>query len=432
MQSPQAEKALMGALGYYPDAITGTLAELEPDDFYTPHRGAIWAVARDLVRDRQAVEVTRLIRELQKRGTWNPAVETVVKVEMTTAAAADHAAQHAATVADLASRRRLLRAVNRAHILIEEHPGDASDVLVAVRESIAEVTPKDDAARTGGPLSWRALVAEFEAEHDRGHERGINTPWYDFDAVVGGLRGGRVYVFGGRPGQGKSALALSIAQHAAMLGHPALIISKEMPSVDVTGRLLSAGAEVDLHTINGRRMDRYDRARIHDHVKGLGDLPLAVDAKPRRLSAMRSVIRTHHQRNGLSLLVVDYLQLVRTDNPSRTREQEVAEVSRAMKELALELDCAVVLPAQLNREVAKRADGRPNMSDLRDSGQIEQDADVVTLIHREPDRLPNGDLNPRSGVMDLIIDKNRHGPTSVVTVGWRGGYGSVTDLRVSS
>ncbi len=424
LQSAQAEKALLGALGYYPDAIAGTLASLDAAAFFNPHRAAIWSVAQGLSSDRKPVEQTQIIRELVRRGAWNAAVETAMKVEMATAAPSMYAPQHAATVADLADRRRLLRAIHRAHILIEEHPGDASDVLVAVREAIAEVTPKDDGERSGGPMSWSSLVAEFEAEHDRGHERGINTPWTDFNDITGGLHGGRLYIFGARPGTGKSNVALAIAHHAALLGKPSLIISKEMPSVDVTGRIVSAGAEVDLHAVNARRLDRYDRGRIRDYTKRIGKIPLYVDARPRNLSIMRSVIRTHHQRHGLGVLVVDYLQLVRAD--ARSRQEEVAEVSRALKELALELNCAVVVPAQLNRESTKRADGIPTMADLRDSGQIEQDADVVALLHRPLDE------EGKSKLIDFIIDKNRHGQTGKFSALWKGGYATISDLRDSA
>lgn len=430
LYAPHAEKALMGALGFYPDALAGTLAELDPADFYRPARGAVWAAAREMSANREPVEATRLIRELVRRDEWNSVAETVVKTEMATAAPASHAAEHAATVADLAQRRRILRAIHRAHVLVEEHPGDASEVLAAIRVAITEAAPAEQPDQTGGPLHWPALVAEFEHEHDHAHGRaGIRTPWREFDNATGGLHPGRVYVFGGRPGSGKSTAAIGVAVHAAMLGHPTLIISKEMPSVDVTGRIVAAGAEVDLHAINNRRLDSYDRAKARDFFKSVGPLPLTVDARPRRLSQMRTIIRTHHQRHGLDVLVVDYLQLVRTDTPSRSREQEVAEVSRALKETAMELGCAVVLPAQLNRESVKRADGLPTMADLRDSGQIEQDADVVTLLYRHPELLPDGTKNERYGEIDLIVDKNRHGPTAKVTALWQGGYGSIGDMR---
>jgi replicative DNA helicase len=226
-----------------------------------------------------------------------------------------------------------------------------------------------------------------------------------------------VYVFGGRPGQGKSTAALNVAMHAAAeSSKQSLVISKEMPSVDVTGRILAAGAQVPLQEINARKLTDTSMARIREYVKRVGRPPITVDARPRTLAGIKTLARAHHHRSGLDVLVVDYLQLVRTDTPSRSREQEVAEVSRQLKEL----DCVVVLPAQLNRESAKRTDPRPNMSDLRDSGQIEQDADAVILLHRE-----RNEKGEPTGQILFIVDKNRHGPTAEVSLRWHGGYGAI-------
>jgi replicative DNA helicase len=218
-----------------------------------------------------------------------------------------------------------------------------------------------------------------------------------------------------------STAALNVAAYAAIdLAQKVLVISKEMPTVDVTGRILARGAEVNLKDINARNVQPSGMANIDRYLGKIGRPSLHVDARPRKLSGVLALARSHHQRHGLDLLVVDYLQLVKTDSVGRNREQEVAQVSSELKALALELDCVVVLPAQLNRGSLQRADPRPTMSDLRDSGQIEQDADVVTLLHRE--RNPQGDY---TGLIQFIIDKNRHGPTGDVTLNWNGGYGLI-------
>jgi replicative DNA helicase len=218
-----------------------------------------------------------------------------------------------------------------------------------------------------------------------------------------------------------STAALVAAQYAAREhGKQALVISKEMPTVDVMGRFLAAGAEVELRSINSRTMDDFDRAKIRSYLKEVGTLPITVDASSRSLAGIKALARAHHHRHGLDILVVDYAQLVRTDAPSRSRQEEVAEVSIQLKQLALELDCVVLLPAQLNRGSEQRADKRPTMADLRDSGQIEQDADAVILLYRTS--TANGEP---TGDIDFIVDKNRHGPTATVSLRWRGGYGSI-------
>lgn len=420
LRSDPSELALIGAVAHHPDAVGSVLAALPGADFYAPHRGVVWDACRTLSAARAPIDPTSVGRRLSADGNWNVATRHVVSVEMADEHPAFRAAHHAETVADLARRRELLRAINRARSVVAgDRPGDTSEALAMVRAQLDALDAP--AARDDGPLGWDALIDEFETVHAPGGSRpGLPSPWWELDQVLGGLFGGRVYVVGGRPGSGKSTAALLMAMHAAAeSGKQALIISKEMPSVDVTGRLLARGAEVPLSEINSRTVSDVSMARIRDYVKRVGTPGLTVDAKPRSLAGILSLARARKHRAGLDVLVVDYVQLVRTD--ARSREQEVAEVSRQLKALALELDCVVVLPAQLNRESGKRADPRPTMSDLRDSGQLEQDADAVILLHRPLD----GEGKPTGQIL-FIVDKNRHGPTAEVSLRWQGGYGSIS------
>lgn len=420
-QAPDSERALLGAAGHHPDAIAGVLADLPGADFYGFVRGQVWDTCRKLSATHEPLTPVTIARRMVTDKTWSGQAQTIVHVEMSTGTPAAQAGKHAELVADMARRRELLWAVKRAAGIVSKHEGDPSDILAAVRAEFE--FPEHGQQDAVGPMGWPALVAEFNAAHGPdGVRPSIATPWRDLDAVLGGLFAGRVYVFGGRPGQGKSTAALNIAMHAAATQQkPTLVISKEMPSLDVTGRLIAAGAEVPLHEVNSRDLSEYSRHRIGLYLERVGRPPITVDARPRTLSGIKTLARAHHHRHGLELLVVDYLQLVRVDTPGRTREQEVAEVSRQMKELAIELNTVVVLPAQLNRGSTMRADPRPTMADLRDSGQIEQDADAVILLHRATEET-------RQGEIDLIVDKNRHGPTTTITAAWRGGYGAIADL----
>lgn len=419
LQAPDSEEALLGAAGHHPDAIAGVLEELDGADFYDYVRGQVWDTCRKLSTERQPITPVTVARRMTADQSWSDRAQRIVQLEMSSGAPAAHAPRHADIVADLAGRREIIRSIKRAAKLAVEHPGDTSEVLAAVRAQFETV---DQPTHAAGPLGWGQLVDEFETVHAPGGSRpGIPSPWWELDDILGGLFGGRVYVFGGRPGAGKSTAALGVATHAAVeSGKQTLIISKEMPSVDVTGRILAAGAEVPLHDINARKLTDAAKQRIRDYVKRVGQPPITVDARPRSLAGIKTLARAHHHRRGLDVLVVDYLQLVRTDVPSRSREQEVAEVSRQLKELALELDCVVVLPAQLNRESVKRTDPRPNMSDLRDSGQIEADADAIVLLHRE-----RNEKGEPTGQILFIVDKNRHGPTAEISLAWHGGYGAI-------
>jgi replicative DNA helicase len=199
-----------------------------------------------------------------------------------------------------------------------------------------------------------------------------------------------------------------------------LIFSKEMPTIDVTGRIVSAGAEIPLQEIAERRLNDEARQRIRAWTRKIGNIPLRVNARPCNLSQIKNQARAQHARVGLDFLVVDYVQLVRTGSSSQSQEQEVAEVSKQMKALAMELDIPVVLPAQLNRQSVNRTDPRPTMADLRNSGQLEQDADVVILLYRPPD-----EHGQSTRGIELLVDKNRHGPTGTVELDWYGAYGVI-------
>lgn len=427
LRSDPAELALIGAVARQPDALADVLAGLPGRDFADIARGVVWDACRALSAASDPIDPVAVSRWLLTTGKWdmqslNGNVRRVVQVEMLnhgSGLSVIHASKHAALIAELARRRELVLAATRVREIAFEHPGDTSEALAAAR---AHLDTLDHHEAMSGPMSWDALIDEFEHVHAPGGSRpAIYSPWPELDELLGGFFGGRVYVIGGRPATGKSTAALVIAMHAATDGGKhALVISKEMPTVDVTGRLLARGAEVPLSEINARRVSDMSMARIRDYVKRVGRPRITVDARPRSLAGILSLARTQHHRTGLDLLVVDYVQLVRTDTASRTREQEVAEVSRQLKALALELDCVVVLPAQLNRGAVQRSDPRPTMSDLRDSGQLEQDADAVILLHRPmtPEGKPTGRI-------EFIVDKNRHGPTAEISLRWQGGYGGI-------
>jgi replicative DNA helicase len=332
----------------------------------------------------------------------------------------------ARTIADLAARRRLVQAVKRMAMTVRDHPGDPSEILAAARGELDALDARDDDPRNG-TLTWSQLMDEFEAAHEPGQWRpGIDTPWDQLNGFLGGLFGGRMYVIGGAPGDGKSTVALNMAHFAAVSGHETLVFSKEMPTVDVAARFVARGAEIDLKNINSRTLNDLDRARIRDWRKRMGDIPLRVNADPITMSGIQRIARAHHHRRGLDLLVVDYLQLMSGDERGRSAEEEIAKISTDLKRLAMELDLAVVVPAQLNRNHTARADLRPTKADLRGSGRIEQDADVVILLWRQLIEM-EGPLKgqPDPDFLTFLIDKNRHGEKGMVHLRWNGAYGRV-------
>jgi replicative DNA helicase len=418
LYSDPAEAALIGCLGFHGNEIQHLIEAVSPQDFWKPARETIWSAAKKLVTTGQPIDPSAIVRKLQADGVLNQAVERVVAVEMTTSCPVEIAGKYSETVIEMSRRRELHRACQRAIDITVNHQGSTSEALSLVMGELDKLAAKDEDPST---LTWRQLIDEFEDTHAPGGARpGIPSPWWELDMLLGGLFGSRVYVIGGRPGQGKSTVALLKAMHAAKeSGRQVLIFSKEMPSVDVTGRLFAASVEVSLSEIAGRRLSDESKQRIREWTRKVGNLPIRVNARPCNLSQIKNQARAQSNRTGLDMLVVDYLQLVKAD-VGRNREQEVAQVSRELKALAMELDCIVILPAQLNRASVNRSDPKPTMADLRDSGQIEQDADAVILLYRPLDEYGQ----PTRGIQ-MLVDKNRHGPTGVVDLQWFGEYGVI-------
>lgn len=422
MQAPESEVALMGAVAHHPDALAAILAQLDGADFYDLPRGLVWNACRDLSAEREPITPATVARRMAAEKTLSDRAQRIVQTEMSNASPASTANRHAELVADMARRRKLLRTLSYMRSVVATHPGDSSDALAVARAAFEDLGHDQVDDRPGGTRTWSQMLDEFEAAHAPGGTRpGIPSPWWELDQLIGGLHGSRMYVFGGAPGDGKSTAALNIAIHAAEAGHQVLVFSKEMPVLDVFGRLVARGAEVDLQTINRRGLDDHQRAKVRDYAKRAGELPLRVNADPVNLAGIKTLARSHHHRHGLDILVVDYLQLVSAEG-GRSQEEEVAKVSTGLKHLAMELDCAVVVPAQLNRAHAARADQRPTKSDLRSSGKIEQDADAVILLWHQP--APVGQ-HVGAKQVTFIVDKNRHGPRGEITLRWNGGYGAI-------
>lgn len=424
LRSDPAELALLGTVTRHPDALAGVLARLHGKDFYRLARGIVWDACRALSAANEPIDPVSVGRWLVANGQWGRHgqagdVQHVVQVEMISGAdvSAIHAGRYADQVAEFARRRELVRALTHVRQLAAEHEGDASEALAAVRAHLDTLGVGEE--RDTGTRTWVQMFEEFETAHTTPAAPSIPTPWAELNDLIGGLFGGRLYVIGGAPGDGKSVAAMNVALHAAELGHQVLAFSAEMPTLDVFGRLISRPAEVELHTINRHGITDFEMSRIRDYVKAHHDLPLRVNSENVSIGGITSMARAHHHRRGLDVLVVDYLQLINSDDRGRSAEEEIAKISTALKRLARELDCAVVVPAQLNRNHTTRANARPTKADLRGSGRIEQDADVVVLLwHEEVD-------GKRTDDVTLILDKNRHGPRDVIRLRWDGAYGAI-------
>ncbi|MBX6723536.1 MAG: replicative DNA helicase, partial [Dactylosporangium sp.] len=334
---------------------------------------------------------------------------------------AANAAYYARIVSERAVLRRLVEAGTR---IVQLGYGaaagagrDVDDVVDLAQQAVYEVTER----RVSEDFSVLAdllqpTLDEIEAVGSQGGVMtGVPTGFTDLDRLLNGLHPGQLIVVAGRPGLGKSTVSMDFARHAAIRHNLASVIfSLEMSKVEIVMRLLSAEARVPLHVLRSGQLSDDDWTKLARRMGEISEAPLFVDDTPNmNLMEIRAKARRLRQRHDLRLVVVDYLQLMTTPKRVESRQQEVAELSRGLKLLAKEIECPVVAVSQLNRGPEQRTDKRPQLSDLRESGSIEQDADVVILLHREDyyDK-----ESPRAGEADFIVAKHRNGPTDTITV----------------
>jgi replicative DNA helicase len=261
------------------------------------------------------------------------------------------------------------------------------------------------------------------------HMAGIPTGIANLDRLLGGLRPGQMIILGGRPGEGKSTLGLDFARSAAVKhGLPTVVFSLEMSREEITQRLLSAEAEVPLNELRSGRVSNDSWPKIAARMGTIKKAPLFVDDSPNMaLMEIRAKCRRLKQRHDLRLVVVDYLQLMSSGKKVESRQQEVSEFSRAIKLLAKELQLPVVALSQLNRSLKDRTDKKPQLSDLRESGSLEQDADVVILIHQPSKEEKEAEPSLR-GTASLLVAKHRNGKTDDLSVSFQGHYSRFANL----
>lgn len=402
------------------------LKKIEPDDFCSPMFQDIWKAARSIAGEgriitREGIRRWVLTHSDRPTGRTGQQAMDILDRQLDAMASAfpavDHAAEAIDTVRDMAQRRRLHEAAQRVVQRIAEAE-DVGGAAAAFREEMELV--EKHAQPTTGVRTLHEMLPEFEEMLKGGPTSPIiPTPWDDFNALAnGGLSGGRMYVCGGRPGDGKSNVGLVLTASAAAEGHKALIFSAEMAWHEVVARVVARNARVELNEINRYDMRPESWYSYQEFKQRAADMPLRiVDTPSIGINYIKTIAREEHTRNGLDVLFVDYLQLLKSDSPKLVREQQVAEISRELKGLARELDVSVIVAAQLNRGAADR---EPTKSDLRESGAIEQDADLVMLLHHA-----RTDEGEPTGYVTLIIDKNRHGRCAKIILPWRGHYASI-------
>ena len=414
----EAEDAVLGSMLLDRDAISLVVQRLQAEDFYGPDRGLIYKAMVDLYEKSQPVDLVTLAEEVARRGQLE---EVGGPQYLATLGAAVPSAANAEYYADIVRDKALLRALIRATSDIQEDAYDdreeTAQLLDRCEKRVFEVVQR---RQTGQAVQLSAILKETFDRIDRVHERegrltGLGTGFHDLDDLTLGFQPGEMIILAARPSMGKSTLALNIAEHVGVeLGRGVILFSLEMSRQQIAQNMLCSRSQVNGQQLRKGMLSERHLAELSLAAGALSEAPIFIDDTP-GLSPLdiRAKARRHMAHHAdLALVVVDYLQLLDVRGRSRDfgREQQVAEISRGIKALARELAVPVLAISQLNRAPEAREDHKPRMSDLRESGSLEQDADVVMMLHR--DDFYDETQNPGEAVVHVV--KQRNGPTGDV------------------
>jgi replicative DNA helicase len=435
-QNPEAEAMLLASLMAASAYVAETQGMVHADDFYREGHRAVFRAIEDLFGAGEPVEPITVIEQLTKNGELEAAGGRVGVLDlMETPFIAASYRTYAEIVRDAATQRRLLQVGQQIERMVAQREGETTAMLQDAETLVYGLSQKG--VRGDFTPAKDLVIQGFErltaAEESGTGVTGVATGFIDLDHLVGGFQAGNLIVVAARPSMGKTALALGIAEHAALTqGLSVGIFSLEMSGDELIQRLLASTAVVDAGRIRAGRLAPEDWSRIGRAADRLSTARLFIDdSEGVTVGEMRTKTRRLKSREGLDLLVVDYIQLMEGGRTRReeNRVQELSTISRGLKMLARDLSVPVVCVSQLNRAPEARTDKRPMLSDLRESGAIEQDADLVLMIYRDEYYDPNSEDR---GVAEVNVAKNRHGPSDRVKLTFRGSYAKFDNLARES
>lgn len=419
--SAEAEKSVLGAAMLSKDALFDVMEVVKPADFYDENHKEIFQAMIDLNRKNAPVDALTVAEELKKRNSLEMVggrayIASLSSMTPTTS----NAMEYGRIVAEKASVRRLIETAD--DIVTKGYDGtmDANQMLDYAESGIFEISQ----ARQKGQYSHiRDVLVENLAIIDRAEQMdggltGITTGFSKLDEMTSGMQKSDLIILAARPAMGKTAFALSLARNAAVKGKASVMIfSLEMAKEQLTQRLLSMESKVDLQTLKTGRLERRDWDDLNVALDILSNSNIHIDDTAGiSIMEMKSKCRRLKAEAGLDLVIIDYLQLMNPESKADSRTQEISVISRNLKLLARELDCPVLVLSQLSRAPEQRTDHRPMLSDLRESGSIEQDADIVIFLYR--DEYYNKEDTEKPGECEVIVAKHRSGPTGSVDVAW--------------
>ncbi|GAA4083722.1 replicative DNA helicase [Nocardioides kongjuensis] len=429
-QDMAAEQSVLGAMLISKDAIADVVEVIRGVDYYRPAHEEIHEAILDLYSRGEPADMVTVAGELQRRGQLQkiggaPYLHTLAA----NVPIAANAGFYAEIVYEKAILRRLVNAGTKIVQISYAGEGEVEGIVNEAQSEIYKVTDRNK-SEDYAPLSdiMDGVLDEIEAMENReAGIYGVPTGFADFDELTNGFHAGQMIVVAARPAMGKSTLALDFCRAAAIHNNlTACFFSLEMTRGEIVMRLLSAEARIPLNHIRNGKMGTEEWDRLARHVAKVSAAPMFIDDSPNMtMTEIRAKARRLKQKHDLKLMVIDYLQLMSSGKKVESRQLEVSEFSRQIKLLAKELEIPVIALSQLNRGPEQRADKRPAVSDLRESGSIEQDADMVVLLHRD-DVYEKESTRP--GEADLIVAKHRNGATRDIVVAFQGHYSRFVDM----
>jgi replicative DNA helicase len=430
-QNLEAEQSVLGAVMLENNALLKCIELISPEDFYRDSHRKIYTAMLDLFDRGEAIDLVTTTEQLTKKDNLESVGGTTYLASL--AAQVPTAANimyHARIVREKALMRSLLHSSTDIASKVYEDSDDAEELLDFAEKIIFEISdrriksafvPMKDVIRD----SFKMIETLYEKKEA---VTGVPSGFSDLDEMTTGFQKGDLVVVGGRPSMGKTAFAMNIAQHVGMeLRETVAVFSLEMSINQLVIRMLCSEAMVDSNKVRQGFINRQDDwAKLTGAAGRLSDAPIYIDDSASiGVLEMRAKARRLKMEHGLSLIVVDYLQLMRGRSNAERREQEISEISRSLKALARELDVPVIALSQLNRGVEMRNDKRPNLSDLRESGAIEQDADVIIFLYR--DEVYDKDNPNVRGLAEVLVSKQRNGPTGKVRLTFLNQYTKFAD-----
>ena len=415
--SEDAEKSVLGSMMLSAEAVDLASEALNTEDFYIPKHRQIFAAMLDINARNGAVDVVTLLEELERRGTADSSggIEYLTELSIFTPSAAN-----VSNYIKIVEERSIMRRLMYAGTAITRDAMQGSKSVEAMLDDAERrifniaMHNNEDTLTQIRPVVYESYQRINTLINLKGKLTGVPTGYTDLDSMTSGLQKSDLIIIAARPSQGKTALGLNIAAHAAIReGKTVAIFSLEMSKEQLVMRLFASEARVNMQNVNHGTPSSQELLKLAEANLTLANANMYIDDRSNiSVAEIRSKCRRLKARNGLDMIVIDYLQLMKTPNGSDNRVQEVSELTRSLKILARELNVPIVLLSQLSRKAAER---KPAMSDLRESGAREQDADIIIMIYRDPSRTDDNSA-------EIIVAKNRNGPVDSIFLTWIGEY----------